>query len=479
MKSLAISVNWGYNDQNDYRCGLNMAGNFKKSWNPNYRCSYIPGIINAVLYFGSADAVNAIFTGFDYDAYVAELQAAGFTNITTTWANAGRERMEQGGSVKAKDGNTGKGKGVKMPFVYNKMPLSDIDGIMANLVKYTYQSRVKSTGGIKDEGGYAYILDGTKSPFEGRPGMLYEFASSDANGIRSDADYCAASFDILVPAVTLLKMFGGWDGSTPLQQQMDNLMYVGNEDLIYKLEHGYHSWSKGVGMDHYEYSIKHGYPIAKDVWRKVLNFAEADTTISRNPSAEADASPPLQILSVPPMDGKGEVPQDAFAAIPYAGAFPKEGIYAFGKPYRGTVTVEFDMVFSPEIDETCNNVLAFTNRTAAGLKFQSFPMLIQLNNGTINVYSGSSYINSAFPAAPNYRYHVRTILDLKTKKYNVWLTPVYPQAAAEARIGKDCAFRSSAPDIESVGVIAMTRESNKGTVWIENLTVNGDKITKK
>jgi hypothetical protein len=279
MEALAISANWGYNDQNDFPCGLNLAGNFKKSWNPNYRCSYIPGIVNAVLYFGSPDAVNAVFTNFGYDGFMTRITAAGFTNIAVTWEKAGKTLMENGGQVTASDGGTGSGKGVKAAFMYNGMSLSNIDGIMDNLVSYTYQSTVKSTAGTPG-GDYAYIIDGTNSPFEGRKGMLYEFASSDANGLRSDAEYCAASFDILVPAVTLLKLFGGWDGSTSAQQRMDALMSVGNEDLIYKLEHGYHSWSKGAGTDHYESSMKHGYPIAKDIWRKTLNHGEDNTTIS-------------------------------------------------------------------------------------------------------------------------------------------------------------------------------------------------------
>jgi hypothetical protein len=279
MKALAISVNWGYNDQNDFPCGLNLAGNFRKSWNPNYRCSYIPGIVNAVLYFGSAETVNAVFTNFDYDDFMADCTAAGFTNITTTWDNAGKTLMENGGAVTAvNDGGTGSGIGVKAAFKYSNMALSNIDGILYNLISYTYQSTVKSAAGTAGSG-HAYIIDGTSSPFQGQRGMLYEFDSSDANGLRSDAEYCAASFGILVPAVTLLKLFGGWDGSTTAQREMDDLMSVGNEDLIYKLEHGYRSWSKGVGANHYEYSMKHGYPIAKDIWRKVLNHAEDDTSI--------------------------------------------------------------------------------------------------------------------------------------------------------------------------------------------------------
>jgi hypothetical protein len=278
MKALAISVNWGYNDANDFPCGLNLSGNFRKSWNPNYRCSYIPGIINAVLYFGGADAVNAIFTGFDYDAFTAELAAAGFTNITTAWAAAGKTLMENGGAVTATDGGTGSGTGVRAAFRYNNMALSNIYGIMQNLISYTYQSMVQSSFG--SGGSSAYIIDSTQSPFNGQQGMLYEFASNDANGIRSDAEYCAASFTMLVPAVTLLKLFGGWDGSTPAQQSMDALMAVGNEDLIYKLEHGYHSWSKGEGKNHTEASMHHGYPFAKDIWRRALNHSEDNTTIT-------------------------------------------------------------------------------------------------------------------------------------------------------------------------------------------------------
>jgi hypothetical protein len=259
---------------------------------------------------------------------------------------------------------------------------------------------------------------------------------------------------------------------------MDGLMATGNEDLIFKLEHGYRSWSKGAGNIHYEYSMKKNYPLVKEVWRKVLNFREEDTLIARPANAQPEVEP-IEVVEAPPMDGKGGVPSEAFTPARYITAFPQESMWNFGKTYNGTVRIEFDLVFSPEIDSSCNNVIAFTAKTAPEIKYQQQPMLIQFYTGTVNVYSGSGYVNSVFPTAANYRYRFRLECNLNAKTYDVWLKPVYPEAADEAHIGKNCAFRASAPALASLGAVAMARESDDGLVWVENLTVNGDRIVKK
>ena len=51
MKALAISGNWGFNDQNNYKTGFDLLGNFNKEWNPNYRNTYLNVVISAAMYF--------------------------------------------------------------------------------------------------------------------------------------------------------------------------------------------------------------------------------------------------------------------------------------------------------------------------------------------------------------------------------------------------------------------------------------------
>jgi len=279
MKSIAIMVNFGFNDANNYLCGPDLRGNFNKEWNPNYRFAYLPCIVNASLYFGGADYVNEIFTTFSYDAHMKELEAAGFTNIMVEWKKGGKTLMEKGGSASLIDGGSGgSGVGVKVEFKYKGIPLSDIEGIIVNLLEFAYGSVVTNDGGTKGQTDYAYIISGASSPFLGQNGMMTEFATLDGGGIRSDASYCYNGMSLAIPTMHILKMFGGWDGSTAAQKKCDQLIYVGTEDLIFKLQEGYMSHSKGMTSESYEPNyISAGYLIVKETWRKTINFAGYDT----------------------------------------------------------------------------------------------------------------------------------------------------------------------------------------------------------
>ena len=66
-----------------------LKGNFGKTWNPNHRHSYLPTVLMGALYFG-AEELDEIYTSFDYDAYMEQLEAYGFTNIIGAWSAAGR-----------------------------------------------------------------------------------------------------------------------------------------------------------------------------------------------------------------------------------------------------------------------------------------------------------------------------------------------------------------------------------------------------
>lgn len=92
----------------------------------------------------------------------------------------------------------------------------------------------------------------------------------------------------LFPYVTNLVLFGVWDRTKNEEQDaISQMMYVGNEDLIFKLEQGYHSYQKGASTgDEYESTfVPKGYAMDKEIWRKVLCFAGGDTTLSNAFSA--------------------------------------------------------------------------------------------------------------------------------------------------------------------------------------------------
>ncbi len=74
-----------------------------------------------------------------------------------------------------KNKEMGTGTGVKHPFTYNKLPLSDIPGIYCAGTQFNYSKTV--TNGIE---GKSWILNNGVSPFLGQPGMMLEFDSHDA-----------------------------------------------------------------------------------------------------------------------------------------------------------------------------------------------------------------------------------------------------------------------------------------------------------
>jgi|GEM_PF-1015754 len=478
MKSFAISSNWGFNDVNNYVTGLDLIGNFNKGWNPNFRAAGLLPILNAVMYFGDAETVNGFFTSFDYNDYIKDLKAHGFTNIATTWAKTGKSLMEKGGSAALLQGGTGgSGMGVKQPFTYNDIPLSDVEGIFANLVKYSYGSTVTSFEGVKGTAAYAYILDGTTSPYEGQEGMMMEFQSIDAEGMRSDANYCIMTASVVIPFLYNLRTLRGWDGSTVLQQECDALMYVGHEDLTYKLQHGYHSYSRGNGRNDYEYGADDGgWSMYKDIWRRIILGIDEDTTISIDPN-EPPPLPP--IIEADPKDGETTAPATAIVPGPYAFQFPADTTFSLGNKYTGEVVTEFDLVLSPEIDEDFNAVIAYGASGDTGLTYQQYNVLIQFATGTINVRNGGAYANSEVQFAPNYRFHFRTAINVKDKTYSVWVKQTWPTEGSEVQIADNFAFRAGGIDITNIGSIALTHEAEYGVYWIENHTTNGDALAVK
>lgn len=281
MKAMVICVNWGYNDENNFTTPTNLKRAFGKDYNPNYRCSFLPVLPAAVDYFGSAAAVDEILTSFSYDEYMAKFEEFGFTNLIEGWSPAGKELMENGGKATIKDGSDGgSGVGVKLPFRYKGMGLDNVDGIMQNLIEYTYGEKVINYFGTLGADNYCYIISDVDSPFTGQKGMMTEFKSADSKGIRSDAAYCYDSAMNIIPYYLNAKLLGNWDSNSEAQKNMDSLIFVGTEDLIFKLSQGYHSYSMATAKEHYESTMEpKGYAIDKEIWRKVLNFSSEDTTI--------------------------------------------------------------------------------------------------------------------------------------------------------------------------------------------------------
>lgn len=277
MRAMAIAGNWGFNDLNDYKTGFNLTGNFRKTWNPNYRNAYLSVVISSAQYFG-ADALDEIFVNFDYDTYIEKLTELGYTNILSTWTVAGKDLMENGGSCVlvgnggddryAAGDDGGSGAGVKIPFTYSGYTLRELEHIFANLMCYTYSEKVVSSVAVTDD--YTAGIDsGKTSPYEGLMGMMKEFNAGDGGGKRSSSTYCLDSAISVMPTYANMKLFGNWKSELTYQAETDELIFVGTEDFIFKVEEGYRNYSLGQIRGTHKVSadstVEFNY--VKDIWR--------------------------------------------------------------------------------------------------------------------------------------------------------------------------------------------------------------------
>ena len=267
MKAMAVTGHLGFDDANDYKTSLHCDDNFNKKWNPNHRL-YLFVVLSAAAYFGPEE-LNAIYTSFNYDEYMKKFNEYGFTNIKATWSCYDWKNIfEKGGKYISPKTKTemGTGTGVRHPFVYENIPLVNIAEIYAAGAEYNYSEKVFD--GIK---GKSWTLNNGKSPFLGQMGMMKEFNSNDAAGKRSSLGYCEQNFCSYTVMLLTLKVLGYWTDSERCRK-MEKLMYVGNEDFLYKTKMGFHSFSKGKGEDTPKFeTVKWlAYPIVLELWNNYL-----------------------------------------------------------------------------------------------------------------------------------------------------------------------------------------------------------------
>jgi hypothetical protein len=270
MKAMAVAGHFGFDDGNNYRTSLHADDNTFKGWNPNHRL-YLFTVLSAAAYFGP-DQLNDIYTSFNYDDYMKKFDEFGFTNIKAVWSCFDwKPLLENGGTYTSPKKNTamGTGTGVRHPFTYKKIPLADIADIYCAVAEDTYSETV--TNGVE---GKSWILNNGTSPFLGQKGMIMEFNSKDAEGIRSDLDYCNEDFCSYTTMLMTLKVLGLWP-DTERTRNMDKLMYVGNEDFLYKNATGFHSFSHGKGRDSKQLDQTQwlGYSFVVELWNNYLKNA--------------------------------------------------------------------------------------------------------------------------------------------------------------------------------------------------------------
>jgi hypothetical protein len=240
-------------------------------------------------YFGGRESFANLFINFNYDEYIAELEKFGFKHALETFTTpaieteyfrvpSAREILEGtatnqflvefvGDNINYEYG--GSGNGIKREFLYSLRKPTPANGydIVRGVASRMYKHPCKSSIDFKYD--VAMIADGSISPEEGKTGMFYELNQNWRSG-RSSINHAMTDFAIMTCAMYAMKELGTMDIT---EHSMLTTLYerirVGNDDLIYKLEHGYKPYIDGPRAITYE--SKHaGYYFWKDIWQNDL-----------------------------------------------------------------------------------------------------------------------------------------------------------------------------------------------------------------
>lgn len=309
MHVLTVSANYHENYVNHPKTDFSQTYDWSKSWNPNHQEGCVGIMIAAYIYFEGADNVNKIFEDFSYDAYIQKMDKYGFDDMKRFFETTGKKLIEEGGT----DKKGGTVEGVKVPFTYKSLvtgeevPYNPLD-IYKHLAAKMYSGGAVRSQIKQGEIVRGYIADGSTSPFEGMEGMAYEFASMDAEGIRTDAGYVNTGWRNSVPTRATLEALGIWDSE--YMAETERLMYVGSEDFLYKIspEHGgYMGYQKGkeTGPTTEESLRNSGFFFYKEIWKK---FLKRDYTVSADVDfAEDKVTATYKFDSISPIDREAKL----------------------------------------------------------------------------------------------------------------------------------------------------------------------------
>ena len=407
--------------------------------------------------------------------------------------------MTNGGDVTFSDvhgtqENTGQpagtGKGVKIPFTYKdynsgvEFEADDLNGLYINLIEFAYKWAVINGNGTPGEDTYAYIMSGATSPFTGQMGMMSEFS---ADSMRSCANYCYLSFKILVPVLTNMKLLGYWDPATETDESLANRMseieqrmYVGNEDLLFKIKEGYWRYDRenSYAITEEKMVNAHGLLFAKDIWRNFLSLSNEETI---NEYGE-----PSYILepAADPKDGVTSVPEGAYIVRDIAhNRFINEDAY-HKLDEQSTcyekANVEFDLVIGDDsvIPTHEYGIVVALGKKERGNSYQTTNMLYQFLNGNIDVYNLKKYApggETSLRFGPNYRYHFEVSFDVKARTYTTTITQTWPETSEPiTRTYENYAFRRTGTQIDYVDSVIVSCAFKDCLAWVENVVVKDD-----
>ena len=174
---------------------------------------------------------------------------------------------------------------------------------------------------------------------------------------------------------------------------VETKMFVGSEDLLYKLSQGFHNFSNGVDKgDAYEADFANrGFSYVKEIWQKTM--ADKVKTSSTT--------------------------------------WQSFDLY----PVTGTFTAEFDAVPNKN---NIDCIIGIQDGTASAYADQACAVRFY-SNGKIEARNGSGYATSSVSYTMGKRYHIRMEINVTNHTYTIY---VKPAGGSEVNLGTNYAFRT-------------------------------------
>lgn len=277
MKCCAVITAFISRDKNGYKTGIGLLGNCYKDWNPNIQIPLVVPMIFCMSFFGGADNVDELLQTFDYDSCIKEMKAFGFSHMLSRWTTeaftwqghscpGARELLMDGGTAYIKVGGNvflgGTGIGVRHPYLYNEK--RDAAEILTDLLVRNYSGGIiKST--VERDGYVCTVLDGTQTPYEGEDGMMFEMAGGGKE-FRCDTSHAFIDFFMLTAVIYAAEAVDLWYHNEHID--LWKKICAGNNDLLYKIAHGWHCVDRGLEYDAVNNISEAGTPMLA-VWKKV------------------------------------------------------------------------------------------------------------------------------------------------------------------------------------------------------------------
>jgi len=244
---------------------LNGSRNLSRQWNPNFREGMIGGLILGACWLGPKEA-QAFLDNFDHAKFVEELKTAGLTN-THEIHNWKAIYPDSEAPMPEEINESLRG------FRYFGKDVTNPMELYIGLAEFTYGAKVNAglNGGAGKDGGGKLVKNTDKLPNVDKKGMLLEFDAMDGLGPRSCAVYSYHGMRPNLAKQIALLVSGHFDYNHPRWKEIFEQLKVGNEDLFFKLENGYISYSKGRNWENdVNFEEQDDKRVVRDLWNTVL-----------------------------------------------------------------------------------------------------------------------------------------------------------------------------------------------------------------